>query len=198
MFAIVNGINRQWRRDFFGAPLFQQLDGGVFVTVHGGIDYHWLYKVFDAFGGDLEAGAAFLISNIANGQLLATLSFTFNTWPGPQLISQTFEFRCLSGAGYGGPFPMPASNLGAGSVTWSPGPFVAGGTLVTPDLASLANELIGAAHYPSGGGPLGASVPIIMLPTGPYSTQVLFPPPNQIQKRNEIGTPSVTMNATFV
>lgn len=163
-------------------------------NTHGNpFEYDWLWNMDDAFGDeDQMYCCVFQLTSVPNGMLLATLTVEFETFSGPTDQAQDFEFRCLSGSGYGGSFPVPYANFGAGVVTWSPGVFPDNGTLTTPNLASLANELLGAAHYPSGAGPFsGLTVPIYMMPVSPTTTTT--------NRRNEFGIPdAVSFNAVLL
>lgn len=155
-------------------------------------EYDWLWNVDDGAGNDQMYACVFQLTSVPNGMLLSTLTVEFNTWSGPINQAQNYEFKCLSGSGYGGTFPVPYSQFGAGSVLWSPGVFPDNGTLTTPNLAALANELLGAAHYPSGSGPFaGFTVPIYMIPISPTTTNT--------NRRNEFGIPdAVSFNAVLL
>lgn len=186
--VLTQGALLRWDHDIFGSPTLRRIDGdnpSQFTGNNHGTsrEYDWIYFIADAFGDDFNYGMLLLLTNLNNGQLLSSYTVQFHTWTGPIDIAQDYEFKCISSSNYKNTLPLRYSDFGAGTVTWSPGIFPDNGTLTTPNLAGLANELIGAAHYPTNGtGPWGGKrVPIMMYPVAPKTTNSL--------RRNEFGLP---------
>lgn len=195
--VLLGGSLIHWEHDIFGNPTNRLIEGGnpaqYTGNTHGNpFEYDWIWNVDDAFGDDQMYACVFMLTSVPAGMLLSTLTVEFNTFSGPINQAQDYEFRCLSGSGYGAAFPLTYANFGAATVSWSPGVFPDNGTLTTPNLASLANELLGAPHYPSGGGPFGGNtVPIYMIPIAPTTTNT--------NRRNEFGIPdAVSFNAVLL